>query len=146
ATQGVVGLKTGSTEQAGGNLVLAKRERGGNLMIAVVLGSDLSYDAQGMVEVDSRWDDMQAILGSVEGTFAWLNPESNNDMPGLMNEMAAWQVTLKDDSGILVDRTQRSDVRYQLELMPQGPAKSDAGRVLFFAGPDLIAERPLIFR
>jgi D-alanyl-D-alanine carboxypeptidase (penicillin-binding protein 5/6) len=146
ATQGVVGLKTGSTEQAGGNLVLAKRERGGNLMIAVVLGSDLSYDAQGMVEVDSRWDDMQAILGSVEGTFAWLNPESNNDIPGVMNEMAAWQVTLKDDSGILVDRTQRSDVRYQLELMPQGPAKSDAGRVLFFAGPDLIAERPLIFR
>jgi D-alanyl-D-alanine carboxypeptidase (penicillin-binding protein 5/6) len=146
ATQGVVGLKTGSTEQAGGNLVLAKRERGGNLMIAVVLGSDLSYDAQGMVEVDGRWDDMQAILSSVEDTFAWLNPESNNDMPGLLNEMAAWQVTLKDDSGILVDRTQRADVRYQLELMPQGPAKSDAGRVLFFAGPDLIAERPLIFR
>jgi hypothetical protein len=40
----------------------------------------------------------------------------------------------------------RSSLRYQLELLPEGPAESDAGRVLFFAGPDLVAERPLIFR
>jgi serine-type D-Ala-D-Ala carboxypeptidase (penicillin-binding protein 5/6) len=146
ATDGVIGLKSGSTTKAGANLVLAKRERGGNLLIAVVLGSELSYDAQGLIAVDGRWDDMRAVLDSVEGTFAWINPESSNDMPGLVDEMSAWQVSLKDDSGILVDRSIRKEIRYQLELLPQGPAKSDAGRVLFFAGADQIAERPLIFR
>ena len=146
ATDNVIGLKSGSTETAGACLVLAKRERGGNLIIAVVMGSELSYDAQGLISVDKRWDDMRSILDSVGATFAWLNPESNNDMPGLMDEMSAWQVSLKDDSGILVSRDLRESIRYQLELLPEGPAKADAGRVLFFAGPELIAERPLIFR
>jgi hypothetical protein len=89
---------------------------------------------------------MRSILNSVEGSFLWLNPESDRDVPGLMTEMAAWQVTLQDDSGILIDPDLRSSLRYQLELLPEGPAESDAGRVLFFAGPDLVAERPLIFR
>lgn len=146
ASEGVVGLKSGSTPEAGACLVLAKRERGGNLIIAVVLGSTLSYDEQGLIAADGRWDDMRSILGSVAETFAWLNPESNNDVPGLLDEMSAWQVSLKNDSGIIVERERRDSVRYQLELLPQGPAESDAGRVLFFAGPDLIAERPLIFR
>jgi serine-type D-Ala-D-Ala carboxypeptidase (penicillin-binding protein 5/6) len=146
ATEGVVGLKSGSTSTAGACLVLAKRERGGNLIIAVVLGSELAYDAEGIISVDQRWEDMRSILNSVEGSFLWLNPESDRDVPGLMNEMAAWQVTLQDDSGILIDPDLRSSLRYQLELLPEGPAESDAGRVLFFAGPDLVAERPLIFR
>jgi D-alanyl-D-alanine carboxypeptidase (penicillin-binding protein 5/6) len=146
ATEGVVGLKTGSTSQAGGNLVLAKRERGGNLVIAVVLGSEISYDEQGLIATDGRWQDMRAVLDSVGSQFAWLNPESDNDVPGLKNEMAAWEVRLRDDSAILIPREQWSDIRYQLELLPEGPTESEAGRVLFFAGPDVIAERPLIFR
>lgn len=146
ATEGVVGLKSGSTSGAGACLVLAKRERGGNLIIAVVLGSEIAYDETGIISIDGRWEDMRAILNAVEDAFVWLNPESDRDVPGLMNEMAAWQVTLQDDSGILIDQEARGAIRYQLELLPEGPAKSDAGRVLFFAGPDLIAERPLIFR
>ena len=146
ATEGVVGLKSGSTSSAGACLVLAKRQRGGNLIIAVVLGSELAYDADGLISVDARWEDMRSILNSVEDSFVWLNPESDRDIPGLVNEMAAWQVTLQDDSGILVEQDLRGSVRYQLELLPEGPAESQAGRVLFFAGPDLVAERPLIFR
>lgn len=146
ATDDVIGLKSGSTSRAGANLVIARRERGGNLVIAVVMGSDLAYDDQGMISVDGRWEDMRAILTSVRDAFAWLNPESNNDVPGLKDEMAAWQVQLEDDSAILVSQALRKSVRYQLELLPEAPAKSAAGRVLFFAGPDLITERPLIFR
>ena len=146
ATEGVIGLKSGSTTKAGACLVLAKRERGGNLVIAVVLGSEIAYDETGIISVDGRWEDMRSILNSVEDAFVWLNPESDRDVPGLMNEMAAWQVTLQDDSGILIEQELRSSVRYQLELLPEGPAESNAGRVLFFAGPDLVAERPLIFR
>jgi D-alanyl-D-alanine carboxypeptidase (penicillin-binding protein 5/6) len=146
ATENVVGLKSGSTTAAGACLVLAKHERGGNLVIAVVLGSEISYDAEGLIESDGRWQDMRAVLDAVEGQFAWLNPESDNDVPGLKNEMAAWQVRLEDDSAVLVPSAQRSDIRYQIELLPEGPTESAAGRVLFFAGSDVIAERPLIFR
>jgi D-alanyl-D-alanine carboxypeptidase (penicillin-binding protein 5/6) len=146
ATENVVGLKSGSTTAAGACLVLAKHERGGNLVIAVVLGSEISYDAEGLITSDGRWQDMRAVLDAVEGQFAWLNPESDNDVPGLKNEMAAWQVRLEDDSAVLVPSAQRSDIRYQIELLPEGPAESAAGRVLFFAGSDVIAERPLIFR
>jgi D-alanyl-D-alanine carboxypeptidase (penicillin-binding protein 5/6) len=146
ATENVVGLKSGSTTAAGACLVLAKHERGCNLVIAVVLGSEISYDAEGLITSDGRWQDMRAVLDAVEGQFAWLNPESDNDVPGLKNEMAAWQVRLEDDSAVLVPSAQRSDIRYQIELLPEGPAESAAGRVLFFAGSDVIAERPLIFR
>ncbi len=146
ATDGIVGLKSGSTEAAGACLVLAKRERGGNLIIAVVLGSELAYDEAGMIATDGRWDDMRAILTSISETYAWINPESENDVPGLANEMAAWQVALKEDSGLIVPRERRAEVTYRLELLPEGPSESDAGRVLFFAGTDPIGERPLIFR
>lgn len=146
ASDNVIGLKSGSTSTAGACLVIAKRERGGNLVIAVVLGSSLSYDEAGMIAVDGRWDDMRSIIDAVEDSYAWVNPESNNDVPGLMDEMAAWQVTLKDDSGLLISREQRGTISYRMELLPEGPPESDAGRVLFFAGPDQIGERPLIFR
>ena len=147
ADQRVVGLKSGSTTAAGACLVLAMRERGGNLVIAVILGSDLAYDdTTGLIDVDARWDDMTAVLGSVNATFAWLNPESNNDVPGLKDEMAAWQVQLQDDSGLIVPVDLRKSITYRIELKPVGPTQSDAGRVLFFAGADQLAELPLIFR
>lgn len=147
ATDGVIGLKSGSTTKAGACLVLAEQERGGNLVIAVVLGSDLAYnDETGMIKVDARWDDMRSLLGAVDDTFAWLNPESNNDVPGLKDEMAAWQVSLVDDSALIVPSDQAKQITYQMQLNAIGPSKSDAGRVLFFAGSQQIAERPLVFR
>lgn len=144
ATEGVVGLKSGSTERAGACLVLAKRQRGGNLVIAVVLGSELAYDEAGFVSVDGRWDDMSAILGSINDEFAWLNPDSMRDVPGLRDELSAWQVRLEDDSSIVVASELASDVRYRLELAPTGSTADSAGRVLFFAGPEMIDERPLV--
>jgi hypothetical protein len=89
---------------------------------------------------------MKAVLGSVESGFAWLNPESTNDVPGLKNEMAAWQVKLHDDSGLVIPMGEKRNLSYRLELKPAGPAKADAGRVLFFAGSDQIAERELVFQ
>jgi D-alanyl-D-alanine carboxypeptidase len=147
ATDGVIGLKSGSTEQAGACLVLAKRQRGGNLVIGVVLGSELSYDeATGLIATDGRWEDMQAIIGSIDDEFAWLNPESMRDVPGLFDELSAWQVGLEDDSSIVVARDLAESIRYQLELTGLASAGDTAGRVLFFAGSDLIDERPLVAR
>jgi D-alanyl-D-alanine carboxypeptidase (penicillin-binding protein 5/6) len=146
ATDNVIGLKSGSTSAAGACLVLARRERGGNLVIAVVLGSDLSYDDAGLIEVDARWQDMSALLDDVDSEWAWVNPESDRDVPGLAQEMAAWEVALKDDSGLLVTQSQRTDLAYRIELLPDGPSEADAGRVLFFAGTEQVGERPLMFR
>jgi serine-type D-Ala-D-Ala carboxypeptidase (penicillin-binding protein 5/6) len=147
ATDGVIGLKSGSTEQAGACLVLAKRQRGGNLVIGVVLGSELAYDeATGLIANDGRWADMQAIIGSIDDEFAWLNPESMRDVPGLLDELSAWQVGLEDDSSIVVARDLAENIRYQLELTGLASAGDTAGRVLFFAGSDLIDERPLVAR
>ena len=146
ATDGVIGLKSGSTEQAGACLVLAKRQRGGNLVIGVVLGSELTYDEAGLIATDGRWEDMQAIIGSIDDEFAWLNPESMRDVPGLLDELSAWQVGLEDDSSIVVARDLAESIRYQLELTGLASAGDTAGRVLFFAGSDLIDERPLVAR
>ena len=145
-TEGVIGLKSGSTEQAGACLVLAKRQRGGNLVIGVVLGSALAYDETGLIATDGRWDDMRAIIGSIDDEFAWLNPESMRDVPGLLDELSAWKVGLEDDSSIVVARALVDSIRYQLELAPLGSTGDTAGRVLFFAGSDLIDERPLVAR
>lgn len=146
ATDGVVGLKSGSTERAGACLVLAKRQRGGNLLIGVVLGSDISYDDQGFVSIDGRWEDMLAVIGSVDDEYAWLNPDSDRDVPGLFDELSAWQVRLEDDSSVVVARELIDSIRYQLELAPAAATEGPAGRVLFFAGSELIAERPLTSR
>ncbi len=47
---GVVGIKTGSTEEAGGCVVLARQvNSGGSLVITAVLNADLAYDAAGHI-------------------------------------------------------------------------------------------------
>jgi len=58
---GVIGVKTGSTEIAGGCLVLAQEQPGGGTIILAVLGSDLTYD-NGWIATDTRWDDAGLLL------------------------------------------------------------------------------------
>ncbi len=70
---GVVGIKTGSTEDAGGCVVLARKVNDGNsLVITSVLGADLQYDANGMITLDKRWDDASQLLSFMDATFVWL--------------------------------------------------------------------------
>lgn len=63
---GVLGIKTGSTEQAGGCLVLAQEvsTSDGPIVIAM-LGSDLSY-LDGYIDVDTRWADTRALIEWLE--------------------------------------------------------------------------------
>jgi D-alanyl-D-alanine carboxypeptidase (penicillin-binding protein 5/6) len=57
---GVIGIKTGSTEQAGGCVILA-RETGDGLQVVAVLGSALTYQENVIVQ-DVRWDDARQLL------------------------------------------------------------------------------------
>lgn len=63
---GVLGIKTGSTEEAGGCLVLAQDlTAGGNPIVIAILGSDLTY-VDGYIAVDTRWDDSRLLLEWLE--------------------------------------------------------------------------------
>ena len=67
-TDGIVGLKTGSTDQAGGCVVLAQDGAGvGDLMIVAILGSDLTYNDLSQIVTDTRWTDAQAIFAGIDG-------------------------------------------------------------------------------
>lgn len=146
--EGVHGLKTGTTPEGGANLIVAKWSPGGNRLIAVVMGSDIAYDGDGYLVADSdrRYDDMRAVLADVESAFAWVDPNDDDDLPGLGDELAAWQVALRNSSAVVISAELTRPVRYQLELVAPGGEKSLAGRVLFFAGSELLTERPLTFR
>jgi D-alanyl-D-alanine carboxypeptidase len=59
---GVTGVKTGSTEDAGGCVVLAQiHPVTGHTILVSVLGADLTY-VDGWIETDARWDDATALL------------------------------------------------------------------------------------
>lgn len=138
----VIGIKTGSTENAGGCLVIATRMPGGNQVVTVVMGSDLSYDEYGMIATDTRFDDMTLILGKMDADYQWVAPDNLDAIAGLNDELAAWSVTLRDDSAIVLP-TGAGAVDYRLELGPEGDSEAEAGRVLFFVGDQLVAERPV---
>jgi serine-type D-Ala-D-Ala carboxypeptidase (penicillin-binding protein 5/6) len=66
-TDGIVGVKTGSTDQAGGCVVLAQDGAGvGDLMIVAILGSDLTYNNLSQIVTDTRWADAQAIFAGID--------------------------------------------------------------------------------
>lgn len=147
--EGVHGLKTGTTPEGGANLIIAKWSPGGNRLIAVVMGSDVEYDPTTGSQVDGsdrRYDDMRAVLTTVESSYMWVDPTQEEQLPGLADELAAWQVQLRNGSAIVMPADETAPVTYRLELVPPGGEEKTAGRVVFFSGSDLLAERPLTFR
>ncbi len=143
--EGIHGVKTGSLPQAGACLVAAKYMHGRNRVIVVILGSEFAYNENGMIdpESDLRWTDAHAIFEALERDFRWLSPADPNDLPGLSDELAAWQVTLKDQSAIVIPASQAGAFRYRLKLGPEGVPDQPIGSLLFFLGTTQIAERPL---
>ena len=61
----------------------------------------------------------------------------------MREELAAWQVTLKDGPAVVVPSAELDRFRYKLRLGPEGRPNSEVGRVLFLVGSDVVAERPL---
>lgn len=63
---GVIGIKTGSTEEAGGCVILA-RETANGVQIISVLGSALAYE-ENLIVLDARWDDARQIFLLLDST------------------------------------------------------------------------------
>jgi D-alanyl-D-alanine carboxypeptidase (penicillin-binding protein 5/6) len=140
---GVHGVKTGSTEAAGGCLVIASWTHGRNRVITVILGSTLAYDENSLITVDARWDDMTSLLSALDRDYQWIAPAESAEVPGLREELAAWQVELREPASVVVPSGDVEGFRYRLKLGPPQEPKSQVGVVLFFVGSEQIAERPV---
>ena len=137
---GIIGIKTGITEAAGGCLVIGATYLD-NRVVTVVLGSDVAEDPNsGFLTSPARYSDTLAIIGALNVNYAWVDPAQ---VPGLTDAMAAWEVTLGDGGANLVIPAGTDDVAFRLRLGPAANPDEEVGRVLFFVGDRQIAERPL---
>ncbi|MGH2559156.1 MAG: D-alanyl-D-alanine carboxypeptidase family protein [Thermomicrobiales bacterium] len=142
----VHGLKTGSTGVAGGCLVIASWGGGTNRVITVILGSAIDYSSRnsetGELAVDERWADMETVLGAMTEDYRWVAPAEPDQVPGLQDELSAWQVELGEPTAIVLPAN-GGEIAYQLQLGPPSEPNSQVGRVLFFVGSEQVAEQPV---
>ena len=138
----VAGVKTGTTLEAGGCLVTASTIAG-NRVISVVLDATVYVDADGAPKSDDRFTDIQTILASLANDYVWVDPADPASVPGLADEMAAWQIGLEPGRLVPLPVAQTGDVRYRLVLGPPGEPNAEVGKVVFFVGADRLAEQPV---
>lgn len=144
ADASVIGVKTGSTEPAGGCLVIATTQ-GENTVVTVILGSDLEYGGETGYLVDARWDDIDTVLRGINQNYEWIDLDDTGLLAGLEQELAAWEVEI-NSTGSIVIPVSEGDLRYRLELGPSGEPEAEVGHVLFFAGSTVVAELPVYQR
>lgn len=142
---GVIGIKTGSTEGAGASLLLARSvNSGGNIVIMAVLGSTLTYDAGSAITADDRYTDSQTIFADMDARFTWTSLDQTGDtFAGLKEEMAVWGVGLKDPPVMPIDMRAEDKPSYQLVLDPPTDGGKQAGSVLLYTGDTLVASVPV---
>jgi D-alanyl-D-alanine carboxypeptidase (penicillin-binding protein 5/6) len=143
--QGIIGVKTGSEERAGGCLVIAER-RARNRVVTVILGADPPvYDqVTGEKLSDQRFEDMAEIRAALDEDFVWVTPTDPGAIPGLDEALAAWGVGLESGPSLVVPSESAGEVSFRLRLGPPGEPESEVGTVLFFAGSTQIGERTLL--
>lgn len=136
---GIIGVKTGITEQAGGCLVTGAIYQS-NRVVTVVLGSDTSTDpSTGYLMSPARYDDSLSIIQTLPSDYEWIDPVA---VEGLEGALAAWQVALDEGSDLVIPVAGDS-VEFALRLGPEGSPGDEVGSVVFFVGDRQIAERPL---
>jgi D-alanyl-D-alanine carboxypeptidase (penicillin-binding protein 5/6) len=142
---GIIGVKTGSTPDAGACLVTGAQFSSSSRVIIVVLGSDLQYDANDRVieGSDSRYVDSLAIIRAIPQAYTWVDLNDPNGITGLAAEAAAWQVGFGPGTELVVPKDKQGDVKYRMVLGPVGKSGDAVGRVLFFIGDKQIADQPV---
>lgn len=142
---GVIAGKTGTLMEAGACLVVLLDQGDGNMVIGVVLGSDIEFDAAQVqiAETDQRFNDMSSIIGAMNQDFRWVKP-GDTEFPGLTQELAVWNVRLGDDHALVLPATDAASLRYLLQLGPPAEIDTPVGTVLFFNGDQVVAERQVL--
>ena len=129
-----LGVKTGTTDLAGGCLITATIT-GGNLLITVVLGSELTTDEFG-THSSARFDDTRRVIDAVAQSYAWVDPSLPGTFPTLDAELAAWQVALPP-TGLIPVPIDAMDDAFRVRL------SGDAGDLVVMAGDQVLTTRPL---
>ena len=78
-TPGIIGVKTGSEDSVGQNLVLAVDE-GNHRLIVTIIGSD------------DRYADARTLIAYVRANWAWVTLGDPKGIPGLARALTAWRV------------------------------------------------------
>ncbi len=104
-TPGVIGVKTGTTDEAGQNLILAVAENNHRLIV-VVLGST------------DRYADARALLAYARSAWSWVALGDPKGLPGLARALDAWDVTTRANKIIVMDSKLAPLVHYTLLLSP----------------------------
>lgn len=143
-TNGIIGGKTGSEIEAGGN-VAAIREvnSGSNRVIIVVMGSTLQYDENFVPIVDTRWDDVAAITSAMDAQFTWTDPSLAGVIPGLREQMMVWDVELINPPAVPIPVDGGVNMAFQLLVGPLVSTGEPAGTLFLFFGTTPVGNLPL---
>jgi len=138
----VTGVKTGTTVEAGGCLITSYSV-GSNTIITVILGSPTFLDEAGNPKSTARFDDIRAISSTLPVDYRWVDPADSSVVPGLTDELAAWQARLESGHSVVLPMSRAADLRYRVVLGPPGPPNSQVGQVVFFLGADRLGQQPI---
>jgi len=136
--QGITGLKTGTTDEAGCCMVATAKRNNLNL-ISIVLGDATSKD---------RFSDAAKILDFGFANFISLKPKLQSDIlePLKVNNGVKKNVNLKVDfsKDIFIEKGKEKNITYSLELLNEikAPIKENdvVGKLIYKSGDEVIAE------
>lgn len=137
-----IGVKTGSTPDAGTCLVSARQIGDGNRVVTVVLGCAGRYEDGYLVE-DGRWDATRAIVGRMSTDYAWVSLAAPETLPGLTEELAVWQAAIDPLVAQPVPLAIAATLSYRLILGPEAAPGSEVGRLRLYHEATVIGERPV---
>ena len=136
---GAIGLKTGFTSKAGFCLS-ACAQREGLMLIAVVLGADSSQD---------RFSACKSMLdyGFANHALTEYTPEQLT-VPVQLGQQTTVSAIPGGDTRLLIDKSQRNDIHYQVELEESVAAPVSQGQKIgtlsIRAGDQILAQIPLV--
>jgi D-alanyl-D-alanine carboxypeptidase (penicillin-binding protein 5/6) len=139
----VNGVKTGSTPEAGGCLSTSF-DLGPGQIVAVVLGSEFTVDAEGFPDYSQRFADTRTLMSAAESGYVWLDLTSPETLAGLTEELAVWDVALPEQIQVPVAIADTSQLRYRLRLAPPDSADGSAGELQVYVGDALLLSRATV--
>ena len=141
---GVVGVKTGTTDMAGGNVVLAREVNGGsNTVIIAIIGSDHAYSTGNPDAPDARWTDADTIMSAMDASFTWMAPTVDGVLPGLPEELAVWDLQFQNPPAIPVPSGAAVPLGYQLQVGTPGDPGARGGALHLYYGEDKVGSIPI---
>lgn len=135
--------KTGTTDKAGGCLVTVSLE-GENRIVTVILGAELTLDAEGVSSSPARYAETRELLALLPERYDWIDPSGADTVPGLPQELSAWDASLAGGGRVPVPRDRESELDYRLVLDAPAAPGSPVGAVLFLLGSEVLTEQPLV--